>query len=348
MPETILQPEDPLGLGNGASGGSASPMPFAAPPGGLTSTASGAASALAGWTMSALSKQFDSSNLASTPMDASIRTGSSSTTASSSTTTSGNSPWPEVTRPYSVPARSAASPVSPSTDGASTPAWGAMGEDLMDVNDDKDDWSSFETGIKTSQVAKKKVPGGGLRSKPIKPAAVTRLSTTAARPPPAGVAPAPQRASLKVADAAADDGAWGESWEAPAAAAPLSTSSSAVPSRSSTPSGATATAAAFEAPVPASWEAPAAAAPVLTETWGTIDDADQEEEEDKKPAASGSPALASAMSKEEKRAEMERQRQERRAVSRVNFVCWCYADRLVPHSAWRRSRSHELQNWGRG
>ncbi|PWN46255.1 ARM repeat-containing protein, partial [Ceraceosorus guamensis] len=62
MPDTVLpSANDEVGFGAGnssASSASTSPMPFAKPPEGFASTAGGAASVLAGWTMSAFAKQI--------------------------------------------------------------------------------------------------------------------------------------------------------------------------------------------------------------------------------------------------------------------------------------------------
>ncbi len=188
----------------------------------------------------------------------------------------------------------------------------AANTDLMDVNDDSADWSSFEVGQ-----PKKKAPAVG-RTKMAKAklgprrAAAAGAAAAAARSASAPVAPqvdathAIERSSLRVAaPVEQEEAAWGgdEGWSAPAAE-----SAEATPEPAGAELGGSQelTAQAFSA-VPASM-----AVPAPDDTWASFDDQDDVQDERSRSASPATPAAAAPLSREEKKAELERKRAERR------------------------------------
>ncbi|GAC95276.1 protein kinase [Pseudozyma hubeiensis SY62] len=184
----------------------------------------------------------------------------------------------------------------------------ASDADLMDVNDDTADWSSFEVGqpkkkptVGRTKMAKAKL--GPRRT------ASNNAATAAAR---AAVQADPKqaisRSSLKVAAPVEAEEAWGEdAWDNAAKATEAVEGGSASQSTTSLVDSQELTAQAFEAPVPKD----IAAAPQADDAWAAFDD-NAEEEEDASPAAVVVAAVAAPMSKEEKKAELERKRNERK------------------------------------
>ncbi|KAN0064491.1 Nuclear aminoacylation-dependent tRNA export pathway component [Thecaphora frezii] len=406
MPDTVLPPEQAAGSGDfDAAAPSAATQAAAS----MASTAGSAASALAGWAMSsALSSFASTSNGEAAPKASQVTPSSAFDLNSSMDGRSTPAMQTQLSASGSREARLStsssassfvpvASPYNDALDydfdenpAASAPRTGTAVEaekDLMDVNDDTADWSSFEIGQpkkKAASIGKTRMNRAPANAAAVA-AAAARKSAGVARASKLGItrnasssslaAPAttaaidPKRAlsssSLKVAPAAAvtggDDDAWGDSWgdaqeSAPAkngsvapAIVATAPASAALASPKDSDSGANSLAAsqeliasAFRAPVPrelaiaspstlpstpvladpvdSSAPAPAPAPATsaandeqpIQEAWASFDDGGDDEEDasqqSKKPA---SPA-AVALTREEKKAELERKRLERR------------------------------------
>lgn len=212
------------------------------------------------------------------------------------------------------------------------PAWSQHG-DLMNVMDDDEDWTGFETGKnKTSQAVPKAASNGSSSQKKV---AKGRLGTVAR---PSQKAPtnsaitagslhnALSKASLAMADAADDDTAWDDlsadrdqqNTKSSSATLNAPVSEQAI-RRDEAPS----PAAAFSSKAP--WDAtPRSGTPLSSSAttealqskgndWGGIDDDDDVQSPAAQSNASPSVGSVKALTKEEKRLEMERKREERRA-----------------------------------
>jgi SCY1-like protein 1 len=258
MPETVESAEGPFQSMSSNNGGAQSV---------IASTAGGAASALASWTLS----QFTQSASTSSLPPHSVMTSSVSEQATPA-------------RSESVTSESSSNP----------PAWSQQG-DLMDIMDDDDDWTGFETApIKPVTAGKRKTLG----------AKVNREAKTAApRKAPEDVKTATMRQNMAMASLAGSGGggnadAWDQDLEGylvspqpPSVAETkqqhLQLPSSTVPSRSTSP------ASAFS-------KDPA---------WDKVNNGLEASEEQVVANGNGTEV---PLSKEDKRAEMERKREERR------------------------------------
>ncbi|PWN90809.1 hypothetical protein FA10DRAFT_267243 [Acaromyces ingoldii] len=325
MPDTALPPEQQQ-----QEAGSASSMAATASANGSSATpGSWAASALAGWTQSAFAKHIDTASLAATTMD--------------------GKQTPSAVSTPPVPAASPA-PSSSTSAASEAPSWSKQG-DLMDVNDDEADWSGFETappkkaaslgGARRKMGARAGGGGGGSsssnnrtsRAQPslsTRPIASSSSSSSLSMRASGDALSAMTRKSLAVADAgAADDAAWDEPPEEEEKAPPSASTGQPAVQRTESP------ASAFKKPVEA-WgeEGGAGAVPARAEedepgtavrtrteagtgasvnetaAWGAIDDAFEDDQDGK--GKSSSTTASAAMTREERRAEMERKREERR------------------------------------
>ena len=320
MPDTVLLPDQTAGI-NGAA---------------TTSTsAGGAAAALAGWAMSSAFSSFSAggdrkeaqvSAMSQTTLDGRA----TPTTPALATPASASFGSPRISTSSSA---SSLAPVSSSTRAyrdaldydldedakpESKPAAPALERDLMDVNDDSADWSSFEIGQPKKKptavgrtkmkVAARRAPGAAAA------AAAAPKRTTLALAATLDASRVVSRSSLKPVLPAEDDGdAWGDAWEDGAGAG----------AGSSMAASQELTANAFQTPVPE--ELSIATPPpepetkteeAVQESWAAFDEEEEEEEEGDevaKAAEEAAPvAAAKVLSKEEKKAELERKRQERR------------------------------------
>lgn len=294
------------GAGNGASYATS-----------MTASAGSAASALAGWAMTSALSSLSNSTTSAVPQDkpiamsADLQSNMDGRNTATPPPTSGLASIRLGSGPGAVPDDpSASSSASPGVKSAldydwdddaplaSTASAFAMQEsDLMDVHDDSADWSSFEVGqpkkkpaaVGRTKMAKAKL--GPARASPVKPAALAD---------PAESRKALTRSSLQVAATpplASQDEAWGDAWEPE----PANGASAREDAAQET------TAHAF---APATVEPPAP----LAETWASFDDADDDDQDDSRTAspAPAPPSGAPALTKEEKKAELERKRLERR------------------------------------
>ena len=254
----------------------------------IASTAGGAASALASWTLSQFTKPSDASRLPSN----SVMTSAS---ASTSMGALGAATPTEQDESLDSAAPSSTKPTAPDTP---PPAWATQG-DLMDVNDDDDDWTGFE-------VARPKVAR--------KPLGAKKANGKGRAPAMGNARSAITRSSLAVADVA-DGDAWDDDGAQTAAGVDaVKAAEGGHPSRSDSPASAFAKAPAWEtgdngtAGTPSrngnNVDEPATSA----NDWGAIDD----EPEEVGRATKGVSSLPAALNPEEKRAEMERKREERR------------------------------------
>jgi SCY1-like protein 1 len=107
----------------------------------IASTASGAASALTSWTLSQFAKPADSSQL---PFNSLMSSGASTRVSDSGSSVPASTPM--VTSPSSD---------SLSTPDVAPPSWSKQGN-LMDVMDDDDDWTGFKTAPAKSILSAKK------------------------------------------------------------------------------------------------------------------------------------------------------------------------------------------------
>ncbi|CAO1624294.1 unnamed protein product [Parajaminaea phylloscopi] len=286
-------------------------------PGGLASTAGGAASALAGWAMSGAMSYLASGNtpaasqhgatLSPSSMAGSmdnkrppLLTGSSASSEASFSSLSMN----EGSKAH----------VSSSSKGvpaALRPEWADSGN-LIDMDDDTADWTSFESAP-AKKPLRRTTPGrAASSSSPLAAAGLNRKIDLGTRVGHASQSKrnmsstGAERLKMGSGAGSTDDAAWGgddSSWNA-----------------SETPKAAVSSAtAAFTTPVPA-WDASQTTAPVAEaqsrpsrqiEEWSN-DFADDDEARGGENAARLSAAAPVALSKEDKRAQMERQREERR------------------------------------
>ncbi|SJX62369.1 related to CEX1-cytoplasmic component of the nuclear aminoacylation-dependent tRNA export pathway [Sporisorium reilianum f. sp. reilianum] len=211
--------------------------------------------------------------------------------------------------------------------------------DLMDVHDDSADWSSFEVGqpkkkpsVGRTKMAKAKLgprrtASNNAASAAAAAAAAAAASRTAAAAAPVQADPvhAISRSSLKVA--APVEEAWGDGgddvWDAtnpaPAASAPAAermlASLSATSSRDDMATSQELTTQAFETPVPKTIAADAGSGTATpADEWAAFDDDAFDDEQQRSRSASPAAAAAAAapLSKEERKAELERKRNERR------------------------------------
>lgn len=180
MPDSVLPPVDetlqaPGALSSLSSDGRAPEV--------AASTSGGAASALAGWTLSAFARTIDGAAGASGALDGGPRVASPPAL--------GTAHAPRAS------AAAASSPLRPSStvSASSSAALGSMDDDLIDINDDADDWSSFEVGTKKpSEVPRRIVP----RAKPLanRVPSSSRLGAVRTAEPTSAIA----RSSLAVKD----------------------------------------------------------------------------------------------------------------------------------------------------
>lgn len=326
MPETLLPPEASSHQMNGSAssieGGtlaSSSARTASGPPS-LASTAGGAASALAGWAVDGAMSYFSSPDAlaanGNTAGSMDNRRPPLLTGASSSSATNSRSASP-------MPHSSSGSQVAPSSSSTTTPSLARIpgpNADLIDINDDTDDWTSFESA--TKKPVRRGLPGGSALKKSLSSSnsplaggnqrslAAKKMSSTGSE-------------KLKPASHLQEDEvAWGESWgggDADEMATPAA-------SQASIEAGTRAAAADFTMPVPG-WSTPTnepiAPAPNLstskkklepvaaptTDEWSSFPD---EEGDSSTVAKSGTATPITALSKEDKKAQMERQREERR------------------------------------
>ncbi|PWN18036.1 ARM repeat-containing protein [Microstroma glucosiphilum] len=328
MPETILPTEveteagvDPnrltsfssssITIGNGGSKGGA--------PGGLASTAGGAATALAGWAMSGamtyLSSDATGLRPAATPSAGSLDTqrpplltnqSSGALSPRSDDLSRSNSPLPDHSNEAQLTSSSGMGSASPSNH---------LAQDLIDINDDTSDWSSFETAP-AKKPLRRGLPGNtgvrGAKSSLAPSPLSSRPATTSKK----GMSSLAQE-KLKIREDSLGLDAWEgqDSWEVGEQSKVEVNGSDNGVSKSA--------AAAFSTPVP-SWTAPGSAHPPTLSTkprkssgttdkeasdWSTFPDEDTEAASLSADTGNGSQI---PMNKEEKRAQMERQREERR------------------------------------
>lgn len=262
MPETVESAEGPFQSMSSSNNGGAQSV--------IASTAGGAASALASWTLSQFTQSASASSL-----------------PPHSVMTSGVSEQSTPARSESVASEESSNP----------PAWSQQG-DLMDVMDDDDDWTGFETApIKPVTAGKRKTLGAKVNRE-------GKAAAAAPRKAPEDVKTATMRQSLAMASLAGSGGQDADAWDkdlegylvsAPSAVAEtkqqqqqhLQLPSSTVPSRSISP----------------------ASAFAKTPAWDKVNNGLEASEE--QTVANGNGADV-PLSKEDKRAEMERKREERR------------------------------------
>lgn len=234
----------------------------------IASTASGAASALASWTLSQFSQTTTNNGSSSLPPHTDMSTSRQVESHS----------LPKVISPTSTAVS------SQDSEAPTPPVWSQHG-DLMDVMDDEDDWTGFETAVPVTNLStksKKKMLLGVNTSKGIKSTAVTPRATL--NDPKNAVA----RPSLAVAEVA-DGDAWDEDSGEMSKSTMIETQrrpnllqTHSTPSRSDSP----------------------ASAFAKTPAWDKVNNGQE--------TASIADDLGAALSKEDKRAEMERKREERR------------------------------------
>jgi SCY1-like protein 1 len=329
MPETILPTEGDAGagvdpnritslssssstaIGNGGSKGGA--------PGGLASTAGGAATALAGWAMSGamtyLSSDATGVRPAATPSVGSLdnqrpplltNQSTSALSSRSEEPSRSNSPLPDDADMAQWANGGA---------GASTSGPTHLGRDLIDINDDTSDWSSFETAPAKKPV-RRGLPGNtGTREfkSSLTPSPLSTRPASGSRKEMSSLA----QEKLKIREDTVGMDAWEEedSWEAGKRSGASANGSDNGVSKSA--------AAAFSTPVP-SWTPSGPADPPTLSTkprkssgttkeasadWSSFPDEDAEAGSVGTDTGLGSQA---PLNKEEKRAQMERQREERR------------------------------------
>lgn len=234
----------------------------------IASTAGGAASALASWTLSQFSQTTTSNGSSSIPPQSDMSTSKQAESLASH----------QVVSPSSTAVSS-----SQDSEAPTPPVWSQHG-DLMDVMDDEDDWTGFETAAPVANLStnNKKKSLGVKASKGIKSTAVTPRATLGG--PKSAVA----RPSLAVAEIA-DGDAWNEDSSEMNKATTIETQRrpsllqrDSIPSRSDSP----------------------ASAFAKTPAWDKINNGQE--------AAGNGDDVGAALSKEDKRAEMERKREERR------------------------------------
>ncbi|EPQ29259.1 uncharacterized protein PFL1_03014 [Pseudozyma flocculosa PF-1] len=319
MPDTVLTPEQAAGI-EGVDGASSSAAAQAAAS--MASTAGSAATALAGWAMSSALSSFSSAaNGGGGSGGTKVASEVTPTPAYDLHSSMDGRVTPSVSTPALPPpqlgalgaaqdARASTSSSRSSSVAAASPfndaldydfdedpsvalkrgsQIGEVEKDLIDVNDDTADWSSFEIGqpkTKTTSIGKTRMNRTPANAAALAAAAARKSAAAAggarggrlgvvrtasgshlAAPPPRPAAATdidPQRAlsssSLKVAAAGADDEAWGEAWDdgadatKAATAASTNNSDAAIPDRDGGASSMTAsqelTASAFQAPVP--------------------------------------------------------------------------------------------------
>ncbi|GAA6059537.1 hypothetical protein JCM10212_006035 [Sporobolomyces blumeae] len=132
MPETAIPLDANSSTTSNLNAPSASSQPVPAPPVGLATNAAGAAGALAGWAFGSVSKKLSSAELAA-PIE---RRDSTPTLP-----VPGQATTPSGSTPQSLPGGFAFE--AQTENGGAKEDWGG---DLMDVNDDAEDWNEFETG----------------------------------------------------------------------------------------------------------------------------------------------------------------------------------------------------------
>lgn len=262
-------------------GGSAAVLPDAAngggSSGGLASTAGGAASALAGWAMSGamsyLSQQQQQELATGTTSISSSSIGSMDNKRPTLLTGPSQTSLSTSSSGTSTPLQRTESRSGSSSLSAAAPI---VPDDLIDIEDDTADWSNFESAPVKKPIISKRTASSSSRIK-MSSNGMARLSVRDG------------------SDAGSSDAAWGGGGgEADSNSTPTSRSST--PSHSTTKTAAS-TAAAFKAPVPA-WDNDDAA-------WGDGGD-------DAGSRGTSSPAAPAPVSREDKRAAMDRQREERR------------------------------------
>ncbi|EST07069.1 Protein kinase domain protein [Kalmanozyma brasiliensis GHG001] len=307
----------------------------------MAASAGSAATALAGWAMSsALSSLSNSTSAPSVPegkplssaaeLQSSMDGRSTSSTASAPVPPSsglaslrlGSGTASDSIAPSATPSASTAASMldydldddAPSTSTASAFAIQQPEADLMDVNDDSADWSSFEVGQpkKKNAVGRTKMAKAKLgprrtaaNNAAAAAAAAAKVAPPPATPPLADPKQAISRSSLAVAAPAEE--AWGEDgWDATNSAEPtpaavtLSASNSTTSLQNDLATSQELTAQAFQAPPPSD------------DAWAAFDDDD-----DNSQSGSASPAAvvaAAPLSKDQKKAELERKRNERRLM----------------------------------
>ena len=318
LPETMLPPE---GTEAAAAANAIAALKFSATSGGgdgLAASATSAASALAGWAMSSAMSSFaaqsKASDLQNTSMDSRIgatANGSSSGGwGGSSTSLSSAAPTP----PPSVLPVSPQRPNGFKSHSSTSPALSSAAQSFSQVTGD--DWDSMDdtpAAVAAPAAARAGLPGivggskklslgGAARKKTSLADTILQESATAS----SSVSRPAARKSLAIKVAPVEEDAWEE------AAPTLAPPSEAVDLADSTEL----TAAAFTQPnEPLVTANPEPEPPQPEEvgeisTWATMDD-DAAVIEATPPASAATPAKA--LSKEEKRAEMQRQREERKA-----------------------------------
>lgn len=307
---TSMSSSSSAAIGNGGSKGGA--------PGGLASTAGGAATALAGWAMSGamtyLSSDATGLRPSATPSVGSLDNHRPPLLTNQSTGGL-SSRSEEISRSSSpLPDGSNRSQWAGGSAGGSASSSSHLAHDLIDINDDTSDWSSFETAP-TKKPVRRGLPGStgtrGAKSSLASSPLSTRPATTSSRKEMSSLA----QEKLKMREDAVALDAWeGEnSWEAGGHPTVVANHPDNGVSKSA--------AAAFNTPVPA-WSAPGPADPLSTKPrsspgtteretsgWSSFPDEDGETVSVRTESGSGSQA---ALNKEEKRAQMEKQREERR------------------------------------
>lgn len=355
MPDSVLPPSETPGDADGGMFASnvngATSFEGGAPkgtgPGGLASTAGGAASALAGWAMSGAMNYFtDTGGAASTssanPVAASLSSSSNQAAGSMDskrpTLLTGPSSSNGTSTPPASDVMATPGAISPHRSSATAQhsKWSSPGN-LIDMENDTADWTSFESAPARKPIRR------GLPGRADSAPSTASASSAAKRQPNLGTKPSVAshvrrelsstgQERLKMADGAgtADDAAWGDdndddddSWQKSAtnagkrdassssnsSAAAIAAFTTPVPGWSSTSRSGTPTS---QTQVHAAPVAAAAAAAANTAPDWSNDFAENDEGASKAGSAAATPVSSGAMSKEEKRAQMERQREERR------------------------------------
>lgn len=293
MPESVLPPptaEADGGFASNVNGATSfeGGAPKGSGPRGLASTAGGAASTLAGWAMSGAMNYFGDAPVGAVGGGGTLDSKRPTLLTGQSTSSGASTPMRET------PSRSqSASPANTAAAAAALPS----SFNLIDMDDDADDWTSFASGPSGSSSAKKAPPPVVRKGMPGRKTSALGASSTPREMSSTGA----ERLKMAQPVAAGDDAAWGDdSWST----APSTTSKAAV--------------AAFATPVP-SWDPPRPEVtsamkqvPAAAPSWSN-DFPDYDDDAATKvamPAASTDSGVP--LSKEEKRAQMEKQREERR------------------------------------